>query len=324
MKKAISIIVVVAVLLIATFLVYRSISKPEVKTQEQLQEQQTKYDAYVNPDAIISALDAQELIETDQNLVVVDVSNSADFALGHIEGAVNVWRPAYGAEDGEFEFDGMRATPETVYELLGEMGIDAETTVLVYSRSPNHDASRFAWLLNMYGHENVKLLDGGYIGWQSAGLNTVMSRTNVESTQYEPANPVDEFRNATLEEVIAALDEEDVVILDTRGYDEFTGERHMSPAVRAGRIPGSIWIGHTEFINDEDKTFKTAQEMTEILAQNGITADQTVIAYCQSGVRSSLVTFALAELLGYENAKNYDGSWIEWAYNEDLDIEIGE
>lgn len=325
MKKIVGIVLAVVLVIGGGGMYYLNSRAPQVMAQEDLLAMENKYQEYHNDELIISALRAKELLDTKDNVVVVDVRNAAEYALGHIEGSVNVWRPDYSADDNEYEYGGMRSTREKMGELLGSLGIDKDTTIIVSSHDKNHDGARFVWQLKMFGHENVLLLDGGIVGWQAAGLPTTLARTQVTPTEFKFTNEIDESQLATLEDVKAALEDPNVIILDTRGYDEFTGENLLSGAFRAGRIPGSIWVEYIEALNsDVDATFKSYDELKELFESNGVTKDKTVIAYCQSGVRSALSTFVLSELLGYENVMNYDGSWIEWSYYEELPIEIGE
>jgi len=300
---------------------------PEVKTSKELEKQQTKYEEYANQDILISAVDAKDLIENEDNIAIIDIRKSPEYLLGHVEGAINVWRPDYSAEEGEYEFGGMRADKEKMESFLGKNGIDNETLILLYDASGDYDAARLWWQLDMYGHKNVKLIDGGIDGWKAAGLDTTIDKPEVEAKEYKFAGEVDESKLATLEDVKAAMEDDNVVILDTRSIEEATGEDLKSGAFRKGRIPGGVWIEYKEAINTgdgADMTFKKLEELKKMYEDAGITKDKTIIPYCQSGVRSAHTTFVLTQLLGYENVKNYDGSWIEWSYNEDLPLETGD
>lgn len=302
-------------------------SSPEVKTEKEIQKQENKYDAYANPDVIMSATKAKEVIESDDNVVVIDIRKSPEYLLGHIPNAINIWRDDYSAGEGEYEFGGMRASKEKFVKLLGDLGIDNETMVLLYDAKGDYDAARFLWQLEMVGHKNMALIDGGINGWKASGFDTTTEKPKVTATEYKFDGELDESKLASLEEVKAAIEDENVVILDTRSIEEATGEDLKKGAYRKGRIPSGVWIEYKEAINvgeGEDTTFKTAKELKELFEAKGITPDKTIIPYCQSGVRSAHTTFVLTHLLGYENVKNYDGSWIEWSFHEDLPLETGE
>lgn len=325
MKKVIGIIVAVVIILGGGLMYYMKSNAPAVLSEDELNVREGKYVDYVNADNLVSATQASEMLENDDSIVIIDIRNAADYALGHVEGAVSVWRPDYSAEGSEYEYGGMRSTREKMATTLGNLGIDKDTKIIVYTHANIHDSTRFYWQLKMFGHENVVILDGGIVGWQAAGLPTTLSRTQVTPKEYVFANAIDESKLASKEDVLAAIDDPNIIILDTRAYSEFTGEEMLSGAFRAGRIPGSVWLEFSDLLDKEvDSTFKPYAELKEMFEAKGITKDKTIIAYCQSGVRSSLSTYVLSELLGYDNVKNFDGSWIEWSFFEELPIETGE
>ncbi|MDK2918194.1 MAG: thiosulfate/3-mercaptopyruvate sulfurtransferase [Candidatus Petromonas sp.] len=322
MKKLL--LVILSLVLVFSF---AACSSPDVKTDKELEKQQSKYDEYADPSVIMSAKDAKQLIESDEKVVVIDIRKAPEYLLGHIPKAINIWRDDYSADKGEYPFGGMRASIEKFVKLLGDLGIDNDTMVLLYDAKGDYDAARFFWQLEMVGHKKMALIDGGINGWKASGFDTTTKKPEVKATTYKFEGEPDLSKLATLEDVKAAIDDPNVVILDTRSIGEATGKDLKSGAYRKGRIPSSIWIEYKEAIyvgEGEDTTFKTAKELKEIYEAKGITPDKTIIPYCQSGVRSAHTTFVLSKLLGYKNVKNYDGSWIEWSYNEDLPLETGE
>ncbi len=271
---------------------------------------------YESTESIISPTELMEIKDQD-DVVVVDFRRWFEFYTGHIPGAVNVWRP--DQEDADHEYAGMRAQPEQMAEMLGENGISADDTVVIYTKGGGHDAARMWWLLTMYGHEDVRLLDGGLDYWKDQGFPTAFFSSGPAATEYElDISAVDESLLAVVDDVIAAKNNENTVILDTRSPAEHAGESDRGS--RSGRIPSPYFVEWTEPIN-EDNTIKTREEIEGIYQGEGINGDREVINYCQSGVRSSHTTFVLKELLGYDEVKNYDGSWIEWSAREDLSIE---
>ncbi len=279
-----------------------------------------KYAEYANPTVLISPGRAHELMQTKDNLVFVDVRQSAQYEKGHIPGAVNVWRPDYGADRGEYDYRGMRGKPAKVHELLGKLGIDRDTRVIVYTHGSGHDAFRFAWLITMYGHDRdrIHVLDGFFPAWQAAGFPTTTDVPAVTPVNYQPQGDLDESRLARIEDLDRALRDPNVIILDTRTPLEWWGIAQYDGAFRKGHIPGAIHVNYLEnFTNDG---IKTASALRALYKTAGVTPDKKIIAYCQSGVRSSMSTVVLADLLGYPNVSNYDGSWIEWSYHRDRSV----
>jgi len=293
------------------------------KEEKEITKQQSKYEEYAQNDNIISAIDAKELLDKGDNVVVVDIRKDIDYKLGHIPGAVNIWRPDY--EDANANIEGMVAPKEQVEKLLGEkIGADNKTTILLYDNQGDYDAARFWWMLDMYGYNNVKLIDGGIDGWKAAGLETTLKTPSLKAKEFKFEGKEDKSKLATLEDVKAAMEDENTIILDARSIEEANGSDLKKGAFRKGRIPGVTWIEFKEALNGEDKTFKNIDNLKKLYEEKGITKDKNIIVYCQSGVRSAHTTFVLTQLLGYENVKNYDGSWIEWSYNEELPVESGE
>lgn len=322
MKKLGIAVLIVVIVLVGGILWYRG-RGVEVKSEIELSEQEGKYADYANPDVIVSAVRAKEIMEKEEDVLVIDIRKSVAYSLGHIPGAVNAWRPDYSADDGEYPFEGMRCSKEKMEVLLGNLGADENTFILLYDDRGNYDAARFWWQLDMYGHDKVALIDGGLDGWKAAGFEVTTSKPEITPKEFRFKGETDLQKLATLEDVKEAISDPDVIILDVRAFEEFTGEKLLSGAYRKGRIPGSIWIEYKEALN-EDNTFKTADELREIYESKGVTPDKNIIVYCQSGVRSAHTTFVLTQLLEYENVRNYDGSWIEWSYYEELPIETGE
>ncbi len=279
-----------------------------------------RYQDHANPGALITPERAHQLLESGDNVVFVDVRQTAQYEEGHIPGAVNVWRPDYGADSGEYDYRGMRGQPAKIHELLGNLGIDGDTRVIVYTHGSGHDSFRFAWLITMAGHhrDKVHVLDGFFPAWRAAGLPVSTDAPAITPVTYTPPQSVDASRLAQLEDLDRAIKDPNVIVLDTRTPEEWWGIAQYDGAFRKGHIPGAVHVNFTE--NFDENGIRTAEELRAIYTAAGITPDKEIIAYCQSGVRSSMSTTVLADVLGYPNVRNYDGSWIEWSYHRDRPV----
>ena len=274
---------------------------------------------YANPNALVDTeWVAQNLDAPGVRLVEVDVDTAA-YDQGHAPGAVGWnWQSQLQesvvrdvVEKSEFE------------KLLGGSGIGNDTRVILYGDNNNWFAAWAYWQLKYYGHENVQLMNGGRAKWLAENRPTTTDGPAHAAQSYTAQNPDTSIR-AMRDEVSAALGSS--VLVDVRSPAEFSGEL-LAPAnlpqegsQRGGHIPGAVNIGWAQAVN-EDSTFKTADELNEIYGGRGVTADKDVIAYCRIGERSSHTWFVLKELLGYENIRNYDGSWTEWGSGVGLPIE---
>ena len=276
---------------------------------------------YANPDVLISADELTEIMDRD-DVKIVDFRNMAQYMTGHVPGATNVWRS--DQENPDAEFAGMRATPEQMEAMLSAKGIAEDDLVVIYDAKGDYDASRMWWILTMYGHEKVRLLDGGLERWKALDKDTAILPSSYDETDYSfDESEMDLTMLAECDDVEAAIGNEAALILDTRSEGEHTGEQLKSGAERKGCIPESVWIEWTEALND-DLTFKSAADLRAVYGEH-IEGKDVIIPYCQSAVRSSHTTFVLTQLLGVDaEVKNFDGSWIQWSCGTELPVENGE
>ena len=161
MKKLLTIVI-----FIATFMV--AMASPTISKD---------YSVYATS-ILVSPESANEMITNEDNIVVLDVRKEGDFEKGHIEGSYQIWRLDFGAEKGEYAYNGMRGTSEKLAKTLGEYGITSETHIILLSAQADYDAARLWWLLDMYGHKKMSMIDGGIDGWKLAGLETVTGAVN--------------------------------------------------------------------------------------------------------------------------------------------------
>ncbi|KUO51642.1 MAG: hypothetical protein APF76_13445 [Desulfitibacter sp. BRH_c19] len=307
-KKRLNILVVLLLVLSLLAVGCGQKQAPSVTVDEQ---------EYARPEMLVDVEELKEIVD-DPNVAILDIRAQAKYILGHIPGAINVWRPEYEAPEADYGFGGMLCDKAQWEELMGSLGIDNDTRVIIYDDKGVYDSARVWWALFGYGHENMQVLNGGWDAWVATDGDTSLKGPSITPTTYT-AKDFDMDIYATLDEVKDAVDSGDVVIIDTRAEGEYTGEELKSGAFRQGRLPGVVWIEWNQNLN-EDKTVKSAEELREMYKEFGIEEDTTVITYCQSGVRSAAAWFNL-RLIGYDNVQNFDGSWIEWSYNEDLPIE---
>ncbi|MCH7625805.1 MAG: sulfurtransferase [Chloroflexi bacterium] len=247
---------------------------------------------------------------------IIEVSASKDdddYREGHIPGAVWwYWKDALWHEtDREFP------TPEEMALRLGKIGIDAETTIVLYGDPIQYGTYAF-WVLTMAGHKDVRLLDGGKKGWLSEGLplstEIIKYGLNVYAVRKE-----DRKSRVGRDDVRSKLKSSKRLLLDVRSPEEYIGARVMPPsgfdhgAERTGRIPGAVHLFFRELVNEDD-TFLNESSLTDIFARAGITPGfkKEIVTYCRLSHRATLAWFALQHILGYSNAKVYDGSWTEW------------
>ncbi len=210
---------------------------------------------------------------------------------------------------------------------MSRWGIGNDTTVIFYGDRNNWYACYSFWLFRYYGHQNMKIMNGGRQKWVEEGRALTRDVPQYASTTYTAKDP-DESVRAYRDEVLSYLGQPDRALVDVRSPQEYTGEViHMigypqEGAQRGGHVPGAKSIPWGQAAR-ENGTFKSPQELTELYGSKGVTPDKRVIAYCRIGERSSHTWFVLTQLLGYANVKNYDGSWTEWGSLVRAPIEKG-
>ena len=249
---------------------------------------------------------------TDPNVrfVEVDVDTTA-YDQSHIPGAVGWdWTSQLA--------DGIRrdiAGRDDFSALLQQSGIGPDTTIVLYGDNNNWFAAWAYWQLKLYGHRDVRILNGGRKYWLDQGLPLTVDAPDHASTGYQLPEP-DFALRAYRDDILPRLGDEGLALVDVRSPAEFNGEIIAPPgmaetAQRPGHIPGAASVPWAQTVR-EDGTFKPADELAALYEAKGVTPDKDVIAYCRIGERSSHTWFVLHELLGYKRVRNYDGSWTEW------------
>jgi thiosulfate/3-mercaptopyruvate sulfurtransferase len=279
---------------------------------------------YANAEALVTTDWLEAHIE-DPNIRVIEVDeDTTAFEKGHIPGALGWnWNTDLHAPVGRDYVD-----QEGLSRLLQKAGVGSDTTVVLYGGNNNWFAAYAYWLLRYLGFGNVKLLDGGRKKWELESRQTTQDVPSVSATGIRVDQPVNgEFR-ALRDYVLERVEEGNAALIDVRSPEEYRGEKlapdHLpqEQAQVPGHIPGAANIPWAKAAND-DGSFKSADELRALYEQAGITPDKEVIAYCRIGERSSHTWFALHELLGYRNVKNYDGSWTEYGSLVGVPVEKG-
>ena len=265
--------------------------------------------------------DSQSLVSTqwvadhggDANvrLVEVDVDTVA-YEQGHIAGAVGWNWQTQLQQTVRRDL----ISKDELERLLGESGIGNDTTVVLYGDNNNWFAAWAYWQLTYYGHADVRLMNGGRARWESDGRPLTTDVPSHEAASYTASEPNEDIR-AYRDYVLAATNEGNIALVDVRSPDEFSGALLAPPNLpqegsqRGGHIPGASNIPWASAV-DEDGTFKSAEALRELYGAQGIDGSRETIAYCRIGERSSHTWFVLSEILGFDDVRNYDGSWTEW------------
>jgi thiosulfate/3-mercaptopyruvate sulfurtransferase len=277
---------------------------------------------YAHPERLVTTSWLAEHLD-DPGLVVVE--SDEDVLLydsGHIPGAVKVdWHTDLNDPVTRDYVDGAGFA-----RLMGSRGITRDTTVVIYGDKSNWWAAYALWVFTLFGHEDVRLLDGGRAKWVEEGRELTREVAQRTATEYPVVERDDAPIRAYKDDVLGHLGRP---MVDVRSPGEFTGELLHMPdypqegAVRGGHVPGARNVPWARAAAD-DATFRPRAELESIyLTEKGLAPSDDVIAYCRIGERSSHTWFVLTHLLGFDHVRNYDGSWTEWGNAVRVPIEVG-
>jgi thiosulfate/3-mercaptopyruvate sulfurtransferase len=268
---------------------------------------------YAQPVLVDTETTANSLNNKLLKIVEVDYDPENAYRQGHILGASLIWwkrdinDPVTRDIISKSQFE----------DLLSRNGITAQSEVILYGDFNNWFAAFVFWIFKYYGHEKVKIMNGGRKKWEIEKRTYTKDEPQIQKTNYV-SQPPNEGLRAYLFDVKRSLDKKDTVLVDVRSPKEFSGEitapaeYPMEHAQRGGHIPNANNIPWATAVNDIDGTFKSVEELKKIYETKGVTPDKDVICYCRIGERSSHTWFVLKYLLGYPQVRNYDGSWTEW------------
>lgn len=258
--------------------------------------------------------------------VAIDIRDTEKFDAGHIPGAVNT--PDIFYYLAETTHDGLAALHEKFAALFGQAGLDGKKTAILYEDALNTQyggSCRGYWLLQYLGYSNAGILDGGLAAWTANGGELSTAATHPVAVEFPIAPDSDLL--VTRDEMLEALEDDRVVLLDNRDKDEWLAES-SSPygkdfVPRKGRMPGAVWLEWYALMDDGDvPAFRTPEEITQLANDRGIREDDDIIIYCFKGARASN-TFVALRLAGFRNLRIYLGSWNEWSKDPSLPIETG-
>ncbi|MBA2441142.1 MAG: sulfurtransferase [Rubrobacter sp.] len=284
-----------------------------------MSEQQIQEKGYAHPEALVSTDWVAENLDDTENIRIVESDEDVLlYEVSHLPNSVKIdW-----VEDLNDSLTRDYLDPERFAELMSEKGIGPETTVVFYGDKNNWWATYALWVFRLFGHENVRVMDGGRVKWEAEGREMTQDVPSLPKVSYPVPRRDDEKIRAfkkDVEQHLAERGREGAHMIDVRSPGEFSGELLHMPdypqegALRGGHIPGASNVPWAQAVR-EDGTFKSANELREIYeGKAGLSPeDDEVIAYCRIGERSSHTWFVLQYLLGYDNVRNYDGSWTEW------------
>ena len=283
-------------------------------------EHDPKIAAYAHPERLVTTdwlaahLDDPDVrvLESDEDVLLYDT--------GHIPGALKLdWHLDLNDPLSRDYVGGERFA-----EVMGERGIDRDTTVVIYGDKSNWWAAYALWVMSLFGHEDVRLLDGGRAKWVAEGRELTTDVPEVTPTAYPVVERDDSRLRAFKDQVREHIGNP---MVDVRSPGEYSGELLHMPdypqegAMRGGHIPGARSVPWARAAN-EDGTFRPREELEAIyLEEQGLTPSDDVVAYCRIGERSSHTWFVLTHLLGFDKVRNYDGSWTEWGNSVGVPVE---
>jgi len=269
-------------------------------------------EVYAFPEFLVDTAWVAEHAKDSHVRIVESDEDALLYEIGHIPGAVKVDWFTMLQDPVRRDF----ITGPEFAQMCSNLGISNDTTVVFYGDKSNWFATYALWLFDYYGHEHLRIMNGGRAKWEQENRPLVKDVPSYAKTSYtaqEPDQTIRAFRDDVMAHIRVGKP-----LVDVRSPKEYSGELIHMPnypqegATRGGHIPGAQNIPWAQATNESDSTFKSAHDLQQLYQSRGITPDTDIIAYCRIGERSSHTWFVLKYLLGYPRVKNYDGSWTEW------------
>ena len=278
---------------------------------------------YVHPEVLVSTDWVAERLQDSSVRIVESNEDPLLYPSGHIPGAVQVdW-----AADLNDQLRRDYLSKAGFDALMSRIGVTPDTTVVFYGDKNNWWATYAFWVFQLFGHTNAKVMDGGRLKWEREARPMTRELPSYTPSQYSAPERNDREIRAFRDEVLKHY-EANKPLVDVRSPAEFSGEKLHMPeypqegALRGGHIPGAQNVPWGRAVNPDDGTFKSSEELRAIYeGEKGLKPDNDIITYCRIGERSSHSWFVLKYLLGYDNVRNYDGSWTEWGNLVNVPIE---
>jgi len=284
--------------------------------------------SYVPPEVLVSTQWVADHL-SDSNVRLLEAGwDISEYEAGHIPGTVAGW------EFADLQRADNRDIPNKaqIEAMLSQAGIANDNTVVIYGGLSNLVAAMAFWVLKIYGHADVRLLDGGRQKWLKENRPLTAERPSLKPTHYVAQTPNLNLR-ADKDFIAGIIGQADYLLVDARPVDMYTGELNAGMA-RGGHIPTAVNVPAGRIMDAEGKllgwqtpttnsdgTFKSIEELQALFSEKGVTADKNIVTYCVRGGLSTHMWFALTQLLGYPNVREYDRSWTEWGNLADVPIE---
>jgi thiosulfate/3-mercaptopyruvate sulfurtransferase len=253
----------------------------------------------------ISAKEFNDYAKKTPGLIIIDASKTELYDKAHLKGAISLPYKELNQKEGKVE--GLMETPENMAKVFGMKGISENDAIVVYDEGSQKYSSRVYWLLKYLGASNVKLMHKENNAWRDARILLTSEPTKLKAKTFTPkVNPNIAIDVAGLEAKLNS-----VKIIDAREAAEYSGTETGDKAYSKGHFPKAVSVEFKSLLNADD-SYKSIDELTKLFTDKGLTPDKSYVIYCKTGVKASVVYFALVEMLKYPNVQLYDGGYVEW------------